>query len=76
MEGHRMKSINGTNPRRELGATTGGTGMAALVVLYIASLSYIALGGPLALEASPIAEPAVSMADIAVKTADVGGARH
>jgi hypothetical protein len=70
-----MKSIKGTNRGSELGATTGVNGLAALVLLYIASLSYVALGGPLALEASPIAEPAISMADVAIKTADVGGAR-
>lgn len=40
----------------------------------LASLAYIAFGGTLALEASPIPEPKTSRAEVAVITADTGRA--
>jgi hypothetical protein len=54
----------------------GGAGLAVLVLLFLASLGYVAFGGPFALEASPLPEPETSIAGAAVITADAGGARR
>jgi hypothetical protein len=55
-------------------AMEGMAGLAVLVLLFFASLVYVALGGRFAIEASPRAEAELSIAGSAVKTADAGAA--
>lgn len=75
-----MKEIASTARRPEgIGATLKAAieawaGHGVLVLLFFASLAYVALGGTIALEASPIPEPETSMAAVAPEAADVGGA--
>jgi hypothetical protein len=57
-------------------AMAGMAGLAILVLLFFASLVYVALGGRLAVEASPQAEAESSIAGVAVITADAGAAGH
>jgi hypothetical protein len=52
---------------------TGGAGLGILILLFLASLAYVAFGGTLAFEASS-GQPETSIAAVAVKPADVGGA--
>ena len=75
-----MEEIASTAGRREgIHATLKATmaawaGSVALVLLFVASLAYVAFGGTLALEASPLADPETATAVVAAKMADVGGA--
>jgi hypothetical protein len=52
--------------------TWAGTGV--LVVLFVASVAYVAFGGTLASEPTPIPEAAVAAAAVTAGLADVGGA--
>jgi hypothetical protein len=52
----------------------GMAGLAVLVLLFFASLVYVALGGRFAVEASPHVEAESSIAGAAVITADAGAA--
>lgn len=54
-------------------ATAAWAGPGILILLFLASLAYIAVGGTLALEASPVPEPETSIAEAALMTADAGG---
>ena len=49
-------------------------GSGVLVLLFLASLAYVAFGGTLALEAPPIPEAEASAAAVTAELADVGGA--
>jgi hypothetical protein len=75
-----MKETQSTARRREgmratlKSAMTGGTGLGVLVLLFLASLAYVALGGTFALEASPVPESETSIAALAPEPVDVGGA--
>lgn len=74
------KDIATTASRREgihatlKAATAAWAGPGILILLFLASLAYVAFGGTLALEASPLPEPETSIAEVAVITADAGGA--
>ena len=83
--GRRYISLNqiASIARRRAGAgatlkagMTGVAGLVVLVLLFLASLAYVALGGALALEASPVPEPETSIAGVTVITADAGGVRR
>ena len=76
-----MQSTNEAKPRERKDATskdaiTRGAGLVVLALLFAASLGYVALGGAFALEASPLAEPEVSIAKLALIAANAGGARR
>jgi hypothetical protein len=49
-------------------------GPGILIILFVASLAYVVFGGTLALEASPVPEPDVSIAESALITVDAGRA--
>jgi hypothetical protein len=74
------KEIATTAKRREgihatlKAATEAWAGPGILILLFLASLAYVAFGGTLALEASPVFEPETPIAELAVITADTGGA--
>jgi hypothetical protein len=55
-------------------AMTGRAGLTVLVLLFLASLAYVAAGGTLAPEPSPIPEPASSMAELAALAAGASNA--
>lgn len=57
-------------------AMTGKAGLAALGLLFLASLAYVAVGGTFVPEASPFPEPEISMAKIAVIPAEASGVRR
>jgi hypothetical protein len=76
----RVKGFHGAAIRRDgLRVTSnvaakGMTGFGILVLLFLASLAYVAFGGKFALEASPLPGAATSMAEVPVTTADASGA--
>ena len=76
----KMKQIGSTARRREgkraalEAAMKAWTGPGILILLFLASLAYVAFGGTIALEASPLPEPETAIAEAAVITADAGGA--
>jgi hypothetical protein len=76
------KEIATTAKRREgihatlKAATEAWAGPGILILLFLASLAYVAFGGTLALEASPVPEPETSIAGVTVITADAGGVRR
>jgi hypothetical protein len=75
-----MKEIVSTPRRREgvraslKAAMEAWAGFGVFVLLFLASLGYVAFGGTLAVEASPIPEPETSIAAVAAESADVSGA--
>ena len=76
-----MQSTDGERLREQTGAALksampGSAGLVALVLLFLASMSYVALGGTLALEASPIPDAEMSIAGAAVVAANAGGDRN
>jgi hypothetical protein len=52
---------------------TGGVGLGVLILLFLASVAYVAFGGTLAFEASS-GQPETSIATDAAKSADAAGA--
>ena len=77
---HKLKQTASTAGQREPERATREPSMKAwtapglLILLFLASLAYVAFGGTLALEASPAPDPGTSMAEVAVVTADASGA--
>ena len=75
-----MKEIVATAGRREgiraplKAAMQAWVGFGVFVLLFLASLGYVAFGGTLAVEASPIPEPETSIAAVAAESAAVSGA--
>jgi hypothetical protein len=51
------------------------TGLAVLIVLFVASLAYVVAGGAIALEASPIFEHETSIAEVSAIPAGVAGTK-
>lgn len=76
----KLKQTASTAAQREPERTTREhpmkvwTAPGILLLLFLASLAYVAFGGTLALEASPAPDPGTSMAEVAVVTADASGA--
>jgi hypothetical protein len=75
-----MKEIASTARRREgmratlKAAMEAWAGHGVLVLLFVASVAYVAFGGTLALEASPVPEEETPIAAVAPEPADAGGA--
>jgi hypothetical protein len=75
-----MKEMASTARRRDgttempEGAMAAWVGCGVLLLLIVASVAYVAFGGTIAFEASPLPEAATSMAAVAAEPVDAGGA--